>query len=272
VIWEAETPYQYARVVQAPDGERTLELDEGNAIHSEYRPGDWLTGNYWDEMLALSLAGSRPEPRSVAILGDAAGTSARQIGHYFPQARVDAVELDGRLTSLGRDLFDLQGPHLHTYTADARPWLYQTTRHFDVILVDAYRQPYIPFYLTTREFFALVRDRLEPGGLVVVNVAQPPGSTALERALSATMRAVFGDGSVWRDHSEPVNTMLVGTTGGDPAPRLWAAAARVPPDLARVVREAAGRLAPALTGGQVFTDDRAPVEWLVDLSLAEQAH
>jgi spermidine synthase len=271
VIWEGETEYQYARVLQAPNGERMLELNEGDAVHSVYTPGQWLTGNYWDAMLALSLAGRHAPPRSVAILGDAAGTSARQIGHYFPQARVDAVELDGELTTVGREFFDLGGPNLHTYTADARPWLYSTTRKYDVIMVDAYRQPYIPFYLTTQEFFALVRDRLEPGGLVIVNVAQPPGSTALEQALSATMRAVFGYDEVWRDPAEPVNTMLVGTTGGAPARRLRSAAGGLPSDLASVVYTAADRLAPALTGGQVFTDDRAPVEWLVDLSLAKQA-
>ena len=116
VIWEAETDYQYARVLQTPDGERTLELDEGYAVHSVYRPGRWLTGNYWDEMLALSLAGGHAPPRSVAILGDAAGTSARQLGHYFPQTRIDAVELDGELTKVGRELFDLtraEPPHPH---------------------------------------------------------------------------------------------------------------------------------------------------------------
>ena len=271
VIWEAETEYQYARVLQAPDGERSLELDEGYAVHSVYRPGQWLTGNYWDEMLALSLAGQHTPPRSVAILGDAAGTSARQVGHYFPQTRIDAVELDGELTKVGRELFDLRGPNLHTYTADARPWLYEVTRRFDVIMVDAYRQPYIPFYLTTKEFFTLVRDRLAPGGLVIVNVAQPHGSTSLEKVLSATMRSAFGYGAVWRDPSESVNTMLVGTRSTAPAGRLREAAATLPADLVPVVSAAAGRIAPALTGGQVFTDDRAPVEWLVDLSLAAQA-
>jgi spermidine synthase len=272
VIWEAETDYQYARVVQSPDGERTLELNEGDAVHSVYQPGHWLTGNYWDEMLALSVAGSHAPPRSVAILGDAAGTSAWQVGHFFPSTRIDAVEIDGELTKVGRELFDLGGPELHTYTADARPWLYATTRRYDVIMVDAYRQPYIPFYLTTKEFFALVRDRLEPGGLVIVNVAQPEGSTGLEKALAATMRSVFGYAAVWRDPSQRVNTMLVGTTGGDPAPRLRSAATGLPENLASVVNAAADRLAPALAGGPVFTDDRAPVEWLVDLSLAEQAH
>ena len=55
-------------------------------------------------------------------------------------------------------------------------------------MVDAYRQPYIPFYLTTREFFALVRDRLEPGGVVVVNAGHPEGSTQLEEMLAAGLR------------------------------------------------------------------------------------
>src|SRR3954469_1487152 len=56
VIWERETAYQYARVVQDPDGERRLELNEGQAIHSLYRPGTYLTGDYWDELLTVPFA------------------------------------------------------------------------------------------------------------------------------------------------------------------------------------------------------------------------
>lgn len=271
VIWEKETEYQYARVLQRTDGERTLELNEGHAIHSLYRPGEWLTGDYWDEMLVLALAGGHAPPRSVAILGNAAGTTARAIGHYFPQTTVDAVEIDPALTAVGRQLFDLGGPRLHTHTADARPWLQASKATFDVIMVDAYRQPYIPFYLTTREFFALVREHLAPGGLVVINVGHPEQSDQLEKVLSATMRAEFGDANVWRDPAEPTNSMLVGTTATDPAGRLRAAAAPLPTELAVVAVATADRLAPALRGGPVYTDDRAPVEWLVDTSLAEVA-
>ena len=100
-------------------------------------------------MLVLPFAVDRAPPRSVAILGDAAGTTARAYGHFFPRARVDGVEIDGALTDVGRRLFDLRGPNLHTHTADARPFLRRSDRRWDVIVVDAYRQPYIPFYLTT---------------------------------------------------------------------------------------------------------------------------
>lgn len=271
VIWERETEYQYARVVEDPSGTRTLELNEGHAVHSLYRPGRWLTGNYWDEMLVLALSGNGPSPGSVAILGDAAGTTARALGHYSPGTRIDAVEIDPALTEVGRRLFDLGAPDLHTHQADARPWLEASDRSFDAILLDAYRQPYIPFYLTTREFFSLVRAHLRPGGVVAVNVGHPEGSADLVKVLSATMRAVFGADRVWQDPAQPTNTQLVASLDGDPAAGLARLASLGPADLRPVAEATAARLSPAPTGGRVFTDDVAPVEWLIDTSLAEAA-
>src|ERR1019366_487061 len=90
VIFSAETPYQYARVLQFSSGERWLEVNEGVAVHSVYRPWSYLTGGYWDDFLVLPLASQLGVPRRVAILGDAAGTVARGYGHYFPSTRVDA--------------------------------------------------------------------------------------------------------------------------------------------------------------------------------------
>ena len=80
VVHEADTEYQYARVIERDDGSRRLELNEGQAVHSLYRPGTVLTGDYWDGVLVLPfLARSRP-PRRIAILGNAAGTTARAYG------------------------------------------------------------------------------------------------------------------------------------------------------------------------------------------------
>jgi len=85
------------------------------------------------------------------------------------------------------------------------------------------------------------------------------------------MREEFGDANVWRDPAERTNSMLVGSTATDPAGRLRDAAAGLPADLAEVAAETSRRLTPALRGGRVYTDDLAPVEWLVDTSLAEVA-
>jgi spermidine synthase len=262
VLHERETAYQYARVVELDDGSRRLELNEGHAVHSLQRPGTVLTGDYWDAMLALSFTGGRA-PRSVAILGNAAGTTARAFGELLPATRLDPVEIDAELTEIGRRWFGLP-QSLHVHHEDARPFLRRRPgARWDAILVDAYRQPYIPFYLVTREFFQLVRDRLTPGGVVVVNVGHPRGRHELERALAATLRAVFPH--VMSDRTRPTNTELVA------GPRPLRFGAGVPPALAAVAGRERALLRPAAAGGDVYTDDRAPVEWLVDRSLVRYA-
>ncbi|MEA2273927.1 MAG: hypothetical protein QOI98_2635 [Solirubrobacteraceae bacterium] len=267
VVEEVETPYQYARVLQDASGTRRLELNEGIAVHSKYTPGSYLTDDYWDDFLLLPLSVLPRPPARLAILGNAAGTTARAYGHYFPATSVDAVELDGRLTEIGRRWFDLRGgPRLRLITADARPFLRRSPRRYDAIFVDAYRQPYIPFYLATREFFSLVRSRLVAGGVLVVNVGHPERDPRLERVLAATMRVAFPH--VWRDPSQPTNTLLVASSSPLRPARI---AAGAPAALAGLGREVALRLRPALRGGEVYTDDRAPVEWLVDRSIVRAA-
>src|ERR671925_129377 len=160
VIFETETAYQYARVVERPDGKRQLELNEGQAVHSVYDPATVLTHDYWDGHLVLPFAGRSSPPARVALLGNAAGTIARAYGRLFPRTRIDGVEIDGELSEIGRRYFDMRNPRLHLYHEDARPFLRRIDARYDVISVDAYRQPYIPFYLTTVEFFETVRNRL----------------------------------------------------------------------------------------------------------------
>jgi spermidine synthase len=268
VLFEGETVQQYVRIVEREDGSRAMELNEGQAVHSLWKPGTFLTGDYWDGMLTLpALAG--PEPRKVAILGNAGGTVARAFGHYFPRTEVDAVEIDGELTSLGREYLGLRNQRMTAFTEDARPWLESAAGGYDAILVDAYRQPYIPFYLTTAEFFALAAERLAPGGVVIVNVGHPEGSEKLEQVLGATMATAFP--RVLRDPIADVNTLLVGGGPEVSAARLEALAPSLPRDLRRLALESSARLAPRIPGGEVYTDDHAPVEWLIDDSLLEYA-
>jgi spermidine synthase len=265
VIFETETEHQYIRVIQEEDGDRVLELNEGQAMHSLYRPGTVLTGNYWDANLILPFTVRDEPPRKLAILGNAAGTTARAYGKYFPTTEIDGVEIDGELHEVGRRFFHMYNPNLTTHTADARPWLRRSDERYDVIMVDAYRQPYIPFYLATKEFFELVRDRLAPGGAVIVNVGHPEGNDDLETVLGRTMAAVFP--TVIRDPKENTNTLLVGSEGPASAARLEESLGDLPPDLRPIAALEATKIGPRLPGGEVYTDDRAPVEWLIDRSI-----
>nr|MBA2546264.1 fused MFS/spermidine synthase [Solirubrobacterales bacterium] len=211
VIWEGETEEQYIRVVEQDDGRRQLVLNEGQAVHSVYDPDTALTGDVWDGYLVLPFAGRDEAPEKLAILGNAAGTTARAYGEYFPETQIDGVEIDAKLTELGEEYFGLDNPNLETHHEDARPWLQGADDDYDVIMVDAYRQPYIPFYLATAEFFELVRDRLAPGGVVIVNAGHPEGNDDLEKVLGATMASVFP--TVLRDPIEDTNTLLLGSEG-----------------------------------------------------------
>ena len=268
VIKEIETEYQYASVLRR-QGRLLLELNEGQALHSVYTPDVYLNDGYWDHMALLPLAAE--QPRKVAILGSAAGTTSRTIAHYFPDITIDSVEIDPELTKIGNELFDAKSPQVRQYDGDARPWLQARDTKYDAILVDAYRQPYIPFYLTTKEFFTLTKERLAPGGIVAINVGHPPGSNDLEKTLSATLRSVFGKDRVFRDEVDEFSTMLLATASeADPGATLQSVE-HPDPEVTALAHQIGTGLAPALKGGKVYTDDRAPVEWLIDASFADLA-
>jgi spermidine synthase len=281
VIHEAETEYQYARVVEQPDGGRTLELNEGQAQHSiceaecdagpagPREPASVLTGDVWDGHLVDGFTARDEPPRRVAILGNAAGTTARAYEEFFPGTRVDGVEIDAELSEIGRRYFDMNNPRLHLYHEDARPFLRRIDADYDVISVDAYRQPYIPFYLTTVEFFETVRDRLRDDGVMIVNAGHPEGQDELEKVLTATIGEVFPH--VLRDPIEPTNTLIVASRAPLSVDRLRDAVDRLPPALRATAVAAAGRLRAPLRGGEVYTDDKAPVEWLIDKSIVDYA-
>lgn len=292
VLDEAETLYQYARVVEhpvqdrvvrpgPPSVERRLELNEGQAVHSIWRADTVLTGDYWDAFQVLPFAvddpdaqqagGSTAPPRTVAMLGNAGGTVARASLGLFPDVRFDGVEIDPEISEMGHRWLGMpDDPRLRIFDQDARPFLRSAGRgdgdgRYDLIGVDAYRQPYIPFYLTTREFFREVRGRLTRRGSVVVNVGHPEDDTALERALSSTMRTEFPH--IARYATTPTNTLIVASTAGLSPDRLRSAIPTMPAALRGTAVRAADGLQPGRTGGPVYTDDKAPVEWLVDGSI-----
>jgi spermidine synthase len=258
-----ETSYQqYIQVVEREDGRRLLYLNEGVAVHSVWRPDSVLTGGVWDTFLALPPLLGRDLKR-VAILGNAAGTTARALGVYYPQAEIDGVELDPAVSRVGRRYFGLEdNPRLTVHDADARPFLRSTDRRYDLIVVDAYHQPYVPFYLATREFFHLVRERLRPGGIVALNVAAVPDDRRLVGAIGRTLAAEVPQVVEWP--ALRFNTIVIGLT--EPLrPAAFRARLESGPSALAALRELLARDArPLAATGRPWTDDRAPVEWLTD--------
>ncbi len=264
-IWEGESAYQFVQVVDDEQGERVLRLNEGWATHSIKVGPSGLVGGYWDRAACLPAAIGRPRDGRLAVLGNAGGTTAVQYARFWPTWRVDGVEIDPTVTEVGYRFLGMGEARLTVHEADARPWLEASDDRFDGIIVDAYHQPYIPFHLVTREFFELVRNRLNPDGAVTINVGSPPGhSEALDR-IAQTMATAFP--VVVQSQVNDFNTIVTGYRDGGTAEgavaRLAAASAPLTTICAQVGRNEV-RIAPT---SDPLTDDHAPVEWLTDSAL-----
>lgn len=265
VVWEGETPYQFAQIVDDASGKRVLRLNEGWATHS-IRPGpSGLVGGYWDRLLCLPAAIGTPKDGRLAVLGNAGGTTAVQYARFWPTWRVDGVEIDSAVSDLGYRYLDMGSAHLAVHTADARPWLDQSEDRFDGIVVDAYHQPYIPFHLITEEFFRSVRDHLTPGGAVMINVGAPPGHDQALAAIAGTMATVFP--VVEQSRVNDFNTIVWGFRDAGSAVGARSRLVGAPAPLTSLCSAMAADAARIQPTQEPLTDDHAPIEWLTDTAL-----
>ncbi len=275
LLFETESAFNYIQVVDAAGIERQLRLNEGEGIHSVYRPQGGLADGIWDYFLlapAFNPAPYGPERVGrVAIVGLAAGTMARLFTDAYGPIAIEGAELDPAIIAVGRAWFDMNQPNLTAYAVDGRRFLARgaAAQGYDVIAVDAYRPPYIPFHLTTVEFFTLVRERLAENGVVAVNVGRTHTDYSLVHAIAATMQHVFPSVYVMDEPSGSSllgNTLVVGTRLPSTLADFQANLPRFnAPLLAEVARRAvpqAQRVQPP-PGTPIFTDDRAPVEQVV---------
>jgi len=270
LLYEKESAYHYIQVIQV--GTKTeLILNEGQAVHSIYDSQNLLTRGPWDYMLIADSfqpsQATEPQPKSVAILGLAGGTAARQYTAAFgQQVQITGVEIDPEILAVARRYFHLDEPNVHQVASDARYWLNTQAGHYDVIIMDAYRQPYIPFHLTTREFFSEVRGHLNPGGVAVVNAGRTATDYRLVDAIASTMAAVYPNVFLI-DVPEFANTLVYGSTKPVTIEDIRHNLGLIKEPLALTVANSAlveGNLRVSPYHGQVFTDDLAPVERLID--------
>jgi predicted membrane-bound spermidine synthase len=279
LIYETESPYNYIQVVE-DQGVTMLALNEGHAIHSVYDPDSLLTGGPWDYFMLGPLFNAPNEndgiPRvdSALLIGLAGGTAARELTAAYPSIEVVGVEIDAKIVEVGREYFELDQPNIDVVTADGRYYLKTTDQTFDLVGVDAYRQPYIPFHLTTRQFFQEISEHLTDDGVVVINVGRTETDYRLVDAIASTMNAVYPD--VFAIEVDGYhNTILVGTQRPATLAQFSQSSSLLPND--SILHTMAGRaiergeIRRIDPGGTVFTDDHAPVERVVDQIILDAA-
>ena len=129
------------------------------------------------------------KPDDLLMIGMGGGSITWYLHNHIPDARITAVELDPEMIRLAEKYYQLKPqPNYSIVESDGRLFLVRDKKSYDVIFIDAYRGPFVPFHLLTREYYELVKKRLKPGGIVAQNV-EP--STMLFDSTYATLLEVF---------------------------------------------------------------------------------
>lgn len=267
-IFETESAYNYIQVVRWDDCNYLL-LNEGQAFHSFYCDGGHVpTISVWSIMLAAPYFNEGPiVVDNAAVIGLAAGTIPKQFTRVFGEIPIDGIELDPKIVQAGRDYFALTDPNINVIVGDGRYELNQLNKLYDVLTIDAYKVPYIPWHLTTQQFFKEVQAHLTEDGVVAINVGRAPEDRILIEAMTATMQTVFPTIHAI-DVPGSLNTILVATNQPtvpeNLAQNLMQLDPAVDPLLRAAIETAHNNLVPATASEVVFTDERAPVETIVD--------
>lgn len=138
----------------------------------------------------MTIAMAYPEnPEKVVEIGSGGGRTSAYLSQSIKDTNVTTVELDPEVLRLADKYFGLKkSENLDIVEQDGRIYLTRNKEKHDIIIVDAYRGPFVPFHLLTRQFYELSAKRLNEGGVMVQNI-EP--STMLFDAAIATISDVF---------------------------------------------------------------------------------
>jgi spermidine synthase len=202
-----------------------------------------------------------PKVERILEIGLGGARTVSYLSATLPDTGILAVELDKDVVELARKYFKFkETARLRTVVSDGRAFLMRDNEQWDAILIDAYRGPFVPFHLLTREFYTLVKSRLAPGGVVVQNI-EP--TTMLFDSATATLKSVFASVDLYDGGG---NVVAIGYDApslrqADLLQRANAVQERDKPryNLATMASE---RRVFERPSGKVLTDDFAPVETL----------
>jgi spermidine synthase len=218
----------------------------------------------YDQIMPVALT-YPPAIKRILMIGLGAGSISTYLGRAMPDAQIDVVELDPGVIEAGRKYFGLEeSDRLHFIEGDGRVYLNRHNEHYDVILLDAFRELGVPFHLLTREFYTLVKEHLAPGGAVASNVA---ANTKLYVSTVVTLRAVFPTVDVYPDWADSKFAQAIAVAESSPRPATDSLVQRALAlqqefhfrySLADVVAKRVTKAPPF--GGDLLTDDFAPAD------------
>ncbi|OGY47649.1 MAG: hypothetical protein A3J62_04135 [Candidatus Buchananbacteria bacterium RIFCSPHIGHO2_02_FULL_38_8] len=210
LIFEDESAYQYISVIQDYKGIRYLLFNEGGGIQSAYDSKQILVDMYFDYFNVLPYLIASNQPKRVLIIGLAGGTIANQLHYFFKEEiEIEGVEIDKKVINAGKKYFALDESIVKIHNQDGRMFLRNSQTKYDLIIIDAYQNElYIPWTLTTLEFWNLIKDRLTSGGMVAINVNSINRESDLLNSITNTIASVFDNTYITPVQAGPWNYII----------------------------------------------------------------
>lgn len=273
LLYEEDSMYQHIRVVRKEfeEGEGLLLMLDRTFSGAGFLYSNELPFVYTRYYKLYELL--NPDAKRFLFLGGGSYTTPKKLlSERDDQIKVVVVEIDPKLPKLAREFFGLpDDPRQKLVINDARNYLVNTEDQFDMVFIDVFSMDIgIPAHLMTQEFFQLVKDRLSRNGVVIMNVAASVGNKAPSLGLSAikTFKNVFPQSEFFALQpgklSNVQNVMFFGTRD-----KTWSF-----DENESGLRQAEGVMKTLpqhridlsrfdFIEHQIFTDDYAPIEYLV---------
>jgi spermidine synthase len=129
------------------------------------------------------------EVRRVLMVGLGGGAISTYLARAMPELHIDTVDIDPGVIGVAREYFGLrETPRVRFFANDGRFFVRRAPHRYDLAILDAFQGASVPFHLLTREFYALLKDRLTPSGVAVFNVHE---GTKLYLSTLRTLSVVF---------------------------------------------------------------------------------
>ena len=257
VVYRSESVHNLIRVEEAGSWRRVwLDDDLATVMNQD----SLLTGSYDDFfLLGPQLSGGD----RVLFLGVAGGNALYQLVETYPQVKVTGVELDPELIDVAHKYFRLAGEdRVRLQAGDARWFLRTDPNLYDIVAIDLFVSRHIPFFLSSREFFKASRERLDDGGILMMNVLSAGNPEPLIGPFLRTLDAVFP--SVFQFNTGG-NHILIASRDHLALDEIQRRLAQpgITGDVEEVLRRARPllRIARPDPAHPVFTDDRSDVEF-----------
>ena len=190
ILHQKKTPHHKLTVVEN-ETQRELLSGTGNCMQQSAIDTSDLRRHIYDHTLAAMYSlRFCPKPDDFLIVGLGGGIVPREMAHYFPEAKIDIVEIDPEIIEVAQKFFFLEkGPNIRTMAGDAFDVIKDIDKQYDIIVLDAFNSSYIPFHLMSQEFFTMVYERTREHGVVTVNACLTHPSLPNH---IATISSVFG--------------------------------------------------------------------------------